>query len=78
MLEEELVHHNEQLKLVREQLTKLRSTHVNSYSYANNSATYVLIGDLAKDEHRLINTINKLERAKAGKNNFITAAIRIT
>lgn len=67
--EADLVHYKEQLALVRKQITKLRSTHVSSYGYGSNTASYRAIDDLVKDESRLISLINKLEASNAGQTN---------
>ena len=78
-LETELKYHQEQLQLVRKQITKLRNTQVSSYSHAGNSANYRSIDELVKDENRLLRNIAKLEAALSGKNTrlFFAGGIRI-
>jgi len=61
MSQEDLAYYKEQLGLVRKQITKLRSTHVSSYGYGSNNATYRAIDDLVKDESRLMKAISQLE-----------------
>lgn len=82
-LADELQYQNEQLVLVRQQITKLRSSHVESYSYSGNSAAYRSLDELVKDENRLLTNIRKLEAAVAagtsGKtiNSVFVGAMRI-
>jgi hypothetical protein len=79
-LEEDLNYQKEQLALVRQQITKLRSTHVLSYGHAGNSANYKNIDDLVKDENRLLKNIARLEAASSGHNtlnNIFVSGIRI-
>ena len=62
----DLNYYKEQLELVRQQLTKLRSTHVSKYGYGSNTAEYRHIDDLVKDESRLIKVVSQLEASNTG------------